>query len=97
MDTSKYVQTCSKRIIIVHIAEQTEKNPGYTFSSKQLAEELNVKQDNIINLIKGLKQQHSYIKVVREERIHNANRNIYQITNAGIKYADYIKKQEGLL
>lgn len=82
---------------MVHVAEQTERNPNYTFTSRQLAQELNVKQDNIVNLVTGLRKSRAYIKVVREEGAHNTRRYIYQITLSGIKYADYIKKQEGLL
>ncbi|MCZ7404258.1 MAG: hypothetical protein O8C67_04915 [Candidatus Methanoperedens sp.] len=90
------VYTCSGRIAIVHIAEQTEKNPDYTFTFRQLAEELKVSPQNMKGIVKNL-AGHENVKMIQEVIEGRQKNNIYQITKKGIIYAKLIKSQEGLL
>lgn len=87
--------TMTGRISIVHIADQTSKRPDYTFTVKELAEELDVKKPNMSQIVKSL-YGHGNLAIITEIKgAHKAE--IYFVTKKGIKYANLIKTQEGLL
>lgn len=90
------VFTCSGRIAIVYIAEQSEKNPEYAFTYRQIAKDLNVLPRNMRSIFKGL-AGHDNIKMIEEVKEGKQKNDIYQITKKGITYANLIKSQEGLL
>lgn len=87
--------TITGRIVITHIDEQTKKNPEYTFTSTQIAEELNVKRVNIGSILKGLTAHSNIIRISGTGKPGIAY--IYRITKTGQTYAALIKKQEGII
>lgn len=79
---------------MVHVLEQTEKNPNYIFTVKQISKELQAPK--IYSLYSMFRRQLAYnnIKVITEEK--KKINNTYQITKKGIDYAEFVRKEEGL-